>query len=193
MEFYLSFPPRRSILRRNISVHCATSSSPWVHLSTKEQQHLAFNRATENGTVKTQPRIEYIFAVLPFIGASTFELIVGLVRRHRKENAMAWNFSWSVFPSNSFATLGSIAFRTRITARLARCRNRKTFDQILEKGKSPAALLSKREIFHQSGCPKWRGPFILLTELVTRVVELKISTNQNATLGISWPWQTESN
>ena len=129
MEFYLSFPPRRSILRRNISVHCATSSSPWVHLSTKEQQHIAFNRATENATAKTQPRIEYIFAVLPFIGASTFELIVGLVRRHRKENAMAWNFSWSVFPSKSFATLGSIAFRTRITARLARCRNRKTFDQ----------------------------------------------------------------
>ena len=127
MEFYLSFPPRRSILRRNTSVHCAVSSSPWVHLLTKKQQHLAFNRAAECATVKTQPRIEYILAVLPFIGASTFELIVGLVRRQRKENAMAWNFCWSVFPSKSFATLGSIAFR--ITARLARCRNRKTFDQ----------------------------------------------------------------
>jgi len=80
--------------------------------------------------------------------------------------------------------VGSIAFG--ITARQARYRNRKTFDhEYLRREKTLQPSCLKRHIIHQSGCPKWRGPFVSLTELVTRVVELKISTNQNATLQIA--------
>ena len=50
------------------------------------------------------------FRFLPFMGASGGELAVGLVKRQPNEKAMALILSSSDFPSNSFATLGSISF-----------------------------------------------------------------------------------
>ena len=44
------------------------------------------------------------------MGASGGELAVGLVKRQPNEKAMALILSSSDFPSNSFATLGSISF-----------------------------------------------------------------------------------
>lgn len=109
---------------------------------------------------------DFFFALSSsFIGASTFELIVGLVKRHRKENAIAWNFSWSVFPSKSLATLGSIAFRT--TARLERYRKRRTLDH----------KYLRREKTLQPSCLKW-----------------KFSTNHNVRSGVGllFLWQNLS-
>lgn len=107
--------------------HSWASSIPcWLEVQNKSSQknlislgeHSSLIHHSELSSSSLSSSKEYFGSLLDFsfvlrssfMGASGGELAVGLVKRQPNEKAMALILSSSDFPSNSFATLGSISF-----------------------------------------------------------------------------------
>ena len=98
---------RRLLLRRKISVHGPHLSSLRVLLGRRINsiQYMTTRQNARRNFKVNRPKI------LPLLnGASRLWFALGPVNRQANEKAIAWYFSSSGFPSNSFLTMGSITF-----------------------------------------------------------------------------------